>query len=238
MELKNNLAAMDLKSNLNNIIQRIQEAAERAGRDPHEIKLVAVTKRVEPERIEQALALGIDTFGENYAQEFRDKAKILTEQTDKKIKWHFIGQLQKNKVKYIVGKVELVHSLDSLSVAKEINKRAEGLEITVPVLIEVNTGGEESKGGITPAQLESFLNELSGLSSVEVRGLMTMPPYFDNVEMARPYFIRLREIRDDLLPSFPKLKELSMGMSGDLEVAIEEGATIIRVGSAIFGERN
>ena len=238
MELKNNLAAMDLKSNLKNVIQRIQEAAERAGRDPHEIKLVAVTKRVEPERIEQALALGIDTFGENYAQEFRDKSKILAEQVDDQINWHFIGQLQKNKVKYIVGKVELIHSLDSLSVAKEINKRAEDLEITVPVLIEVDTGGEESKGGITPAQLESLLNELSGLSSVEVRGLMTMPPYFDNAEMARSYFIRLREIRDDLLPLFPKLKELSMGMSGDFEVAIEEGATIIRVGSAIFGERN
>ncbi len=238
MELKNNLAEMDLKSNLKNVIQRIQEAAERAGRDPHDIKLVAVTKRVETERIEQALALGIDMFGENYAQEFRDKAKILREQTDKKIKWHFIGQLQKNKVKYIVGKVELIHSLDSLSVAKEINKRAEGLEITVPVLIEVDTGGEESKGGITPSKLEEFLKELSGLSSVEVRGLMTMPPYFDNAEMARPYFSRLRELRDSLLASFPKLKELSMGMSGDFEVAIEEGATIVRVGSAIFGERH
>jgi pyridoxal phosphate enzyme (YggS family) len=229
---------MDLESNLKSVRERIEKAAAKAGRDSIEIKLVAVTKRVEPERIEQALALGIDTFGENYAQEFRDKYKVLEQEVDKEIKWHFIGQLQKNKVKYIVGKVELIHSLDSLSVAKEINKRAEGLEITVPVLIEVDTGGEESKGGITPAQLESFLNELSGLSSVEVRGLMTMPPYFDNVEMARPYFIRLREFRDNLLPSFPKLIELSMGMSGDFEVAIEEGATIIRVGSAIFGERN
>ena len=146
--------------------------------------------------------------------------------------------MQKNKVKYIVGKVELIHSLDSVSVAKEINKRAEGLEIIVPVLIEVDTSGEESKGGIIPERLEIFLNELSNLSSIEVQGLMTMPPYFDNLEMARPYFIRLREIRNDLLPSFPKLKELSMGMSGDFEVAIEEGATIIRVGSAIFGERN
>ena len=229
---------MDLESNLKSVRERIEKAAAKAGRDSIEIKLVAVTKRVEPERIEQALALGIDTFGENYAQEFRDKFKVLSEQIDKEIKWHFIGQLQKNKVKYLVGKVELIHSLDSLSVAKEINKRAEGLEITVPVLIEVDTGGEESKGGVTPALLEGFLNEFSGLSSIEVQGLMTMPPYFDNVEMARPYFIRLREFRDNLLPSFPKLIELSMGMSGDFEVAIEEGATIIRVGSAIFGERN
>jgi len=229
---------MDLESNLKNINQRIKEAAERSGRDPYDIKLVAVTKRVETQRIEQALALGIDTFGENYAQEFRDKSKILAEKLDDKINWHFIGRLQKNKVKYIVGKVEMIHSLDSLSVAKEINKRAESLEIKVPVLIEVDTGGEESKGGVTPTGLKDFLNELKELSSIVVQGLMTMPPYFDNIEMARPYFIKLRELRDDLLPSFPHLKQLSMGMSGDFEVAIEEGATIIRVGSAIFGERN
>ena len=229
---------MDLESNLKNINQRIKEAAERSGRDPYDIKLVAVTKRVETQRIEQALALGIDTFGENYAQEFRDKSKILAEKLDDKINWHFIGRLQKNKVKYIVGKVEMIHSLDSLSVAKEINKRAESLEIKVPVLIEVDTGGEESKGGVTPTGLKDFLNELKELSSIVVQGLMTMPPYFDNIEMARSYFIKLRELRDDLLPSFPHLKQLSMGMSGDFEVAIEEGATIIRVGSAIFGERN
>ncbi|MCK5391704.1 MAG: YggS family pyridoxal phosphate-dependent enzyme [Deltaproteobacteria bacterium] len=229
---------MDLESNLKSVRERIGNAAAKAGRDSHEIKLVAVTKRVEPERMKQALTLGMDTFGENYAQEFRNKSKILEEQTDKEIKWHFIGQLQKNKVKYLVGKVELIHSLDSLSVAEEINKRAENMGITVPVLLEVDTGGEESKGGVTPVLLESFLNELSGLSAVEVQGLMTMPPYFDDVEMARPYFIRLRELRDDLLPSFPNLQQLSMGMSGDFEVAIEEGATIVRVGSAIFGERN
>jgi len=229
---------MDLESNLNSVRERIEEAAAKAGRDPSEIQLVAVTKRVEAERVIKALELGINAFGENYAQEFRDKFKVLSEQIDKEIKWHFIGQLQKNKVKYLVGKVELIHSLDSLSVAKEINKRAENLGIKIPVLIEVDTTGEESKGGVTPALLEGFLNEFSGLSSIEVQGLMTMPPYFDNVEMARPYFIRLRELRDDLLPSFPNMKQLSMGMSGDFEVAIEEGATIIRVGSAIFGERH
>jgi pyridoxal phosphate enzyme (YggS family) len=229
---------MDLESNIKNINNRIKEAAERVGRDPDDIKLVAVTKRVEPERIKQALTLGFNRFGENYAQEFRDKSKILENETENAIKWHFIGQLQKNKVKYIIGKVELIHSLDSLSVAREINKRAGNMDIKVPVLIEVDTGGEESKGGIAPAQLKGFLTELNALSSIEVCGLMTMPPYFNNVEMARTYFNRLREIRDDLLPNYPRLKELSMGMSGDFEVAIEEGATIIRVGSAIFGERN
>lgn len=232
------LAAMDLESNIKDINKRIKEAAESVGRDPGDIRLVAVTKRVEPERIKQALTLGFNRFGENYAQEFRDKSKILENEAEGAIEWHFIGQLQKNKVKYVVGNVELIHSLDSLSVAREINKRAETMEIRVPVLIEVDTSGEESKGGIAPSQLRDFLNELSSLSSIEVCGLMTMPPYFNDVEMARPYFSRLREIRDGLLPEFPQLKDLSMGMSGDFEIAIEEGATIIRVGSAIFGDRN
>ena len=229
---------MDLESNIKDINKRIKEAAKSVGRDPGDIRLVAVTKRVEPERIKQALTLGFNRFGENYAQEFRDKSKILENEAEGAIEWHFIGQLQKNKVKYVVGNVELIHSLDSLSVAREINKRAETMEIRVPVLIEVDTSGEESKGGIAPSQLRDFLNELSALYSIEVCGLMTMPPYFNDVEMARPYFSRLREIRDGLLPEFPQLKDLSMGMSGDFEIAIEEGATIIRVGSAIFGDRN
>lgn len=229
---------MDLESNLNSVRERIENAAAKAGRDSSEIKLVAVTKKVEPERVIKSINLGINTFGENYAQEFRDKFKVLEKEVDQEIKWHFIGQLQKNKVKYVMGKVELIHSLDSLSVAEEINKRAENMGITVPVLIEVDTGGEESKGGINPSELEEFLKELRCLSSIDVQGLMTMPPYFDDPETARPYFYRLRELRDSLLASFPKLNELSMGMSGDFEVAIEEGATIIRVGSAIFGERD
>jgi len=229
---------MDLESNLNSVRKRIENAAAKAGRDSSEIKLVAVTKKVGPERVIKSMNLGINTFGENYAQEFRDKFKVLEKEVDQEIKWHFIGQLQKNKVKYVMGKVELIHSLDSLSVAEEINKRAENMGITVPVLIEVDTGGEESKGGINPSKLEEFLKELRCLSSIDVQGLMTMPPYFDDPETARPYFYRLRELRDSLLASFPKLTELSMGMSGDFEVAIEEGATIIRVGSAIFGERD
>ncbi len=229
---------MDLVSNLNSVRERIENAAAKTGRDSSEIKLVAVTKKVEPERVIKSINLGINTFGENYAQEFRDKFKVLEKEVDQEIKWHFIGQLQKNKVKYVMGKVELIHSLDSLSVAEEINKRAENMGIMVPVLIEVDTGGEESKGGINPSKLEEFLKELRCLSSIDVQGLMTMPPYFDDPETARPYFYRLRELRDSLLASFPKLNELSMGMSGDFEVAIEEGATIIRVGSAIFGERD
>ena len=229
---------MDLESNINSVRDRIERAAARAGRDSDEIKLVAVSKRVKPERILEALEFGINCFGENYAQEFRDKERILESRTDKEINWHFIGQIQKNKVKYIVDKVELIHSLDSLSVAQEIHRRASGLGIKLPVLVEVDTGGEESKGGITPSKLEEFIVELENLPALDVQGLMTMPPYFDNIEMARPYFIRLREIRDNLRTKFPYLKELSMGMSGDFEVAIEEGATIVRVGTAIFGERD
>ncbi len=229
---------MDLESNLNSVIKRIERAAAKVGRDASEIKLVAVTKRVEPERVIEALEHGINTFGENYAQEFRDKYKVIDQTTDKEINWHFIGQIQKNKVKYIVGKASLIHSLDSLSVAQEINKRAESLGIKVSVLIEVDTGGEESKGGVISSNLEDFLNELSKLPAIDVQGLMTMPPYFDDKELARPYFLRLREIRDTFITTFPGLKELSMGMSGDFEIAIEEGATIIRVGTAIFGERD
>lgn len=229
---------MDLESNLNSVREKIEKAAAKVGRNPSEINLVAVTKRFQPERIVEALEIGINTFGENYAQEFRDKYKILEELTDKKINWHFIGRIQKNKVKYIVGKADLIHSLDSLSVAQEIDKRAKRLGIKVPVLIEVDTGGEESKGGVRSSKLEEFLGELDELPALDVQGLMTMPPYFDDKERARPYFIKLREIRNSLITKFPGLRELSMGMSGDFEIAIEEGATIVRVGTAIFGERD
>lgn len=229
---------MDLQSNINDVLKRMENAAHKSGRYPQEIKLVAVSKRVDPERIREALAFGINIFGENYAQEFRDKSKILEQDAGSKIKWHYIGQLQRNKVKYVVGNVELIHSVDSLSVAREINKRASALGIQVPVLVEVDTSGEESKGGVSTLDLPNFLKELSTMNSINIQGLMTMPPYFDDPEMARPYFKKLREIRDELLPQFPQLKELSMGMSGDFEVAIEEGATIIRVGTSIFGERH
>lgn len=229
---------MDLESNLNRVRERIEKAAAKVGRDSSEVELVAVSKRFQPERIVEALEIGINSFGENYAQEFRDKYKILEELTDKKINWHFIGQIQKNKVKYIVGKADLIHSLDSLSVAQEMDKRAKGLGITVPVLIEVDTGGEDSKGGVSSSKLEEFLGEIDALPTLDVQGLMTMPPYFDDKEMARPYFIKLREIRNSLIAKFPGLKQLSMGMSGDFEIAIEEGATIVRVGTAIFGERD
>jgi hypothetical protein len=228
---------MGIAENLKGIRERIKKAANRAGRDPEEIKLLAATKEVDPERIIEAVRCGVDTFGENYAQELRDKREVVEKALGKKIKWHFIGRLQRNKVKYVLDKAELVHSLDNFSVAEEINKRAEKLGIKVPVLLEVNIGEEEAKGGIRPEQVESFLVELGRFHHIAVEGLMTMPPFFDNPEMARPYFRQLRQLRDKLQIRFPNLRELSMGMSGDFEVAIEEGATIVRIGTAIFGAR-
>lgn len=228
---------MDVTGSLRSVKERIEKAASRAGRDASDIKLVAVTKGVEPERMIEAVRAGHLTFGENYAQELRLKKEIIDRAVAERVEWHFIGRLQRNKVKYLIGEVELIHSLDSLSVAREIEKRAAGPRIRVPVLIEVDTGGEETKGGVRAAELGGFLNSLEEFPSIEVRGLMTMPPYFDDPGGARPYFRALRELRDRLKPAHPGLRELSMGMSGDFEEAIEEGATIVRVGSAIFGPR-
>jgi pyridoxal phosphate enzyme (YggS family) len=228
---------MSVSENLKRVRERIEKAAYRARRGVGEIRLVAVTKGVNAERIIEAAGLGINAFGENYAQEFRDKRDLVEKAIGREVEWHFIGRLQKNKVKYLDG-VSLIHSLDSASVAQEINKRAEKLETNVPVLIEVNIGEEGVKGGIKSRQLDDFLSVLSSFLRIEVNGLMTMPPFFDNPEMVRPYFRKLRELRDRLQERFPKLRELSMGMSGDFDVAIEEGATIVRIGTAIFGPRS
>ncbi len=228
---------MGIAENIKRVQERIEKAALRAGRDSEEIKLVAVAKGFAAERVVEAARCGIDNFGENYAQEFREKHDLVQKAFGKKIKWHFIGRLQRNKVKYLFERTELIHSLDNLSVAEEINGRAEKAGIKVPALIEVSLAGEEEKGGIKPEKLEAFLLDLRRFSHVDLKGLMTMPPFFDNPEMARPYFGELKELRDKLKQRFPNLKELSMGMSGDYEVAIEEGATIVRIGTAIFGAR-
>lgn len=228
---------MDVAGSLRSVKERIGEAAARAGRPAGDIKLVAVTKGVEPGRIVEAIKAGQLAFGENYAQEFRLKKELISRTVDENVEWHFIGRLQRNKVKYLVGEVGLIHSLDSLSVAREIEKKASAMGIRVPALIEVDTGGEDTKGGVKMDEVEGFLGSLGEIRSIEVRGLMTMPPYFDDPVKARPYFASLRDMRDELVAAHPGLKELSMGMSGDFEAAIEEGATIVRVGSAIFGPR-
>ena len=179
--------------------------------------------------------MGQQDFGENYAQELRDKAALLT---DPRIRWHFIGSLQRNKVKYLVGKVAMIHSVDSASVIEEIAKRAKALGVKVPILLEVKLSEEQTKAGIDPAGLISLAESALGNSAVELKGLMTMPPYFPDPENSRPYYVRLVKTRDDLEKRLNmQLPELSMGMSNDFEVAVSEGATLVRVGTAIFGER-
>jgi len=228
---------MDIKQNIKAVKEKISKSAEMSGRSAGEICLVAVSKKVNTHRIVEAFKNGIRVFGENYAQEFRDKLKIVEDRVGEKPAWHFIGKLQRNKVKYLVGKVDLLQSLDNLSVADEINKRALELGIDTSVLIEVNSGGELSKGGIDFNESEYFIDQLSELKSIKIKGLMTMPPYFDDPERSRMYFRDLRNLRDNLRMKYPNIEELSMGMSNDFEIAIEEGATIVRIGTSIFGPR-
>jgi PLP dependent protein len=227
---------MEIARSLQDIREKIFRAAVRANRDPAGIRIVAVSKTVNPERIIEAYDAGIDTFGESYAQEFRDKYPTVDSILGRKVKWHFVGRIQRNKVKYIVGKVELIHSLDNINVADEINGRAERLGINVQALIEVNAG-EQSKGGVDFENVKGFIESLRAFQNIEIGGLMIMAPYFNAPEMARSYFRKLRILRDDLKGDFPKLNQLSMGMSADFEVAVEEGSTIVRIGTAIFGPR-
>lgn len=219
---------LKLKHMLKDIQHRIRQACKRAGRDPSEVTLIAVTKGHDAHEIrETVLAHGHTLLGENRVQEWRDKNKQLDE-----VEWHFIGNLQSNKVKYCTD-FAMIHSLNSSKLADMMEKQGAKKEHVFKVMIEVNVAGEDAKQGIAPAEAEALLRHTRGLEHVEVRGLMTMAPYADDPEAARPYFRKLRELRDKL-----GLKELSMGMSGDFEVAIEEGASFVRVGSAIFAPVN
>ena len=228
---------MNIHSNLEIINSRIGVSAEKSGRDPGEITLVGVSKRISNELIIEGIQSGLINLGENYAQEFRDKYEILNPDYNKVI-WHFIGHLQKNKIKYVIGKMALFHSLNSISLAEEIDKRAALLGIKVNMLIEINTSGEESKTGITFEESDKLLEHAGQLKNIKIKGFMTMAPYSVDPEDARPYFSKLKQYRDSKLPDYPDAIELSMGMSGDFEIAVEEGATIVRVGTAIFGERH
>ncbi len=231
------LIEMDLKSRIDNVYERVEKACAKSGRKIDDIKLVAVSKKFGIDKIEEAYNFGLRDFGENYAQEFRDKEREIDKKLNENISWHFIGSIQKNKVKYLVGNTSLIHTIDSFSLAKEFNKRAARLDCNVNSLIEINISGEDNKSGIKPGEVNELLNSIKELKNVNITGLMGMAPYSDNMEDARPYFRKLREIRDEIKVHAKSFKELSMGMSGDFEVAIEEGATIIRLGSLIFGER-
>lgn len=215
--------------------RRIEEAAAACGRDPAEIRLVAVSKTWPPQAVVAAHEAGLGVFGENYVQEARDKIAALAALP---LRWHLIGHLQTNKAKVAVRLFDLIHTLDSVRLAREIDRLAARLPKVQDVLIQVSLAGEETKSGASPAEVPALLAEASRLSHLRVLGLMTIPPYFDDPERARPYFARLRALRDRLEEkSGIALPELSMGMTGDFEAAIAEGATLVRIGTAIFGNR-
>lgn len=227
-----------MKDRIQKIERQIKEAAEKAGRNPDEIRLVAVSKIKPAEMVKEAMDAGQRIFGENYIQEAVAK---IEEIGDEGIEWHFIGHLQSKKSKYAAGAFALIHSVDSLKLAKELDKQAAKKGVVQNILIQVNTSGEESKSGTTAEDAIKLVREVADLEHVAVKGLMTMPAFFDDPEGARPYFRQLRLIKERIealtIPGV-EMKELSMGMSGDFEVAIEEGATLVRVGTAIFGARD
>ena len=227
---------MNLKDKILEVERRIEKACRKSGRNREEVKLVAVSKKFPLSTILEAYDLGLRNFAENYAQEFRDKRNQLSGTDAEFIRWHFVGALQRNKVKYVVGKVDLIHAVDNIPLIAELDKRAAASRIHVRALVEIN-GGETSKSGIRAQDLREFLENASRFQNVSIEGLMIMPPYFEDPELSRPWFSGLREKRDEMIGEVPGLRELSMGMSNDFEVAVEEGATIVRVGSAIFGPR-
>ena len=223
----------NIAANIKDIIHRMKLAAERAGRKEESVKLVAVTKTIDVSRIKEAIESGITVIGENRVQEARDKYKEI----GKEVQWHLIGHLQTNKVKYIFDIFSLIHSVDSLSLAEEIQRRGENKGLNTDILIEVNLSGEKTKFGVLPEKAIGLIKGISKFKNINIQGLMTIPPFSESPKDSRKYFKMLRILKDDVQKEGIEMKELSMGMSGDFEVAIEEGATMVRIGTAIFGER-
>ena len=227
---------MSIAINLKTVLDKIRTAALKAGRDPAEVRLVAVSKTKQASLVDEAARGGQRLFGENYAQELALKAREVSEA----VEWHFIGHLQSNKVRQIAGLVTMIHSVDRLSLAEEIDRQWGKLGKVCEVLIEVNIAREETKSGTTAMALFGLVRQVSLLPQLRIMGLMTMPPFFDDPEGARPYFRELRRLAEEVaaerIPNV-SMTELSMGMSGDFEAAVAEGATLVRVGTAIFGER-
>ena len=228
---------MSVCENYRAVEEKVKNACQRAGRKREEVTLIAVSKTKPVSMIEELLPLGVRDFGENKVQELTAKEEVLP----KDIRWHMIGHLQRNKVKYIIDKACMIHSVDSLRLAREISKEAVKHELDVPVLIEVNVAGEESKFGVSVEETPSLVQEVSKLPGIQVKGLMTIAPYVEDPEENREIFRNLRKLSVDISgKNFDNvtMNVLSMGMTGDYEVAIEEGATHVRVGTGIFGERN
>jgi pyridoxal phosphate enzyme (YggS family) len=218
------------------IIERIESACARCNRSSSEITLVGASKKVEAARLATFINEELDNFGENYIQEGIGKAQYF-EEKGLKAHWHFIGALQSNKAREAVRYFELIHSVDRLSLARELDKEASRIGKIQRILIQVNVGGENSKAGVKPVELGVLFAQVQRLGNLKVEGLMSLPPYMENPEESRPFHRKLRELRDSINGPDGELPFLSMGMSNDFEVAIEEGATHIRIGTALFGER-
>lgn len=228
----------DLSTKIQATRDRIRRAAERAGRDPYAVRLVGATKYVEAPRVLDAIRAGLSICGENHWREAQAKIQAVGERGD--VEWHFIGRLQRRKLKWLVGRFTLIHSVESVEQAEEIQRRAHEQHTSQAILLEVNVGEEESKGGFSPDALPAAVSQIDALSSVCVQGLMTVPPWNPDPELIRPYFQHLKHLAERI-GSLPlqrvHMHELSMGMSNDFEVAVEEGATLVRVGTALFGAR-
>jgi len=229
---------MSIKDRLDCIRKRIEAAAVRCGRDPKSVRLVTVSKTFPAETVREAIEAGADILGENYIQEARSKHETLS---DCPVSWHYIGHLQSNKAKYAVRFVDLIHSVDSLKLAKEIDKQAAKCDKIQNILIQVNIGKEDSKSGVFEEDAVQLVRDAGTLDHVAVKGLMIIPPFYDEPERVRPFFAGLRNLAEKIramnIPGV-SMTELSMGMSGDFETAIENGATLVRVGRSIFGERH
>jgi pyridoxal phosphate enzyme (YggS family) len=234
-----------ISENIKGIYRAISHAAMRAGREPQDIRLIAVTKNVGASAIIRALEIGLRDFGESRVQEFRWKYEEMNErlgsaaggQKGYEIRWHLIGHLQKNKAKVAVEFFDLIHSVDSVQLADLLNRSAEKISKTQKIMIQVKLSNENSKYGIAKHNTLEIIRCIEGMKNLKIEGLMAIPPYFDDPQEVRPYFRELREIRDDAEAKGFRLPELSMGMSHDFEIAVEEGSTMVRVGAAIFGER-
>lgn len=233
---KNEVAGL-IKENIIQVENNIKKACERSGRRQGDVTLIAVSKTKPVSMLMQAYDFGCRHFGENKVQELVEKYEVMP----KDIKWHMIGHLQRNKVKYIVDKVYLIHSVDSVRLAEEISKEALKKQLTVSVLVEVNVAEEESKFGISTKEAAGFIAEISKFPGISIKGLMTIAPYVENAEENRQHFMRLRQLSVDIMNKNidnVSMDILSMGMTGDYQTAVEEGASIVRVGTGIFGERD
>ncbi len=225
-----------IKENLNNVCEQMKKTAVECGRNVSDVRLVAVTKTYGADLINEAIDCGVTDIGENRVQEIMEKYDAV-----KPVRWHLIGHLQKNKIKYIIDKVELIHSVDSFELAKEIDKHAKKIDKVQRILLEVNVSGEESKFGIRPEECEDLCKRISELENVKVEGLMTIAPFVDDEKILKDVFSGLKNLASDIGAKSLKnvdMTELSMGMTNDFSLAIECGSTIIRVGTGIFGKRN